>query len=176
MLALALAATSHAHADVMPPGKVGGLVGLRNGVGATDGEIGFGWAVGVEASWQPMGLDQRLGWGVNWSLLWAYFGDEAGARITRTLDLLELDVGGRLRLALRPGHPQIVFVGAGAGLIGANAPHTADQGRTDYGVYAAVGAEHGMWGIMHVTLELRTGFLGTEPTLATGLLGVGVSL
>ena len=152
------------------------LFGLRNGVGPTDGKIGFGWAIGVDAAWQPMGPDQRVGWSVNWSLLWAYFGEEAGARVTDTLDLLELDIGGRLRVAPRVGHPQYVFGGAGAGLIGANAPHSADQGRTDYGVYGAIGVEQGLWNTLLLTLELRTGFLGSEPTLATGLLGIGASL
>lgn len=171
-----LGAPATTHAEPLPPGKLGMVTGVRNGVGPTDGEIGYGWTFGFEAAWQPMGPEQRLGWGINWTLLWAYFGAESGARITETLDLLELDLGGRLRLAPQLGRPLYVTLGAGAGLMRANAPLPPDNTRSTFGAYGSLGVEHGLWGTLLLSLELRTGFIGSEPTLATGLVGVGVSL
>lgn len=175
-LAVTTAIAAPARADDLPPSRLSLLGALRHGTGEVSSSIGYGESIGLEASWQPMAVGQRLGWGVAWSLLWSWFGDQPAARITGSLDLLELDLTLRLRFAPTPSPGRVLTVGIGGELLRSNERLPPDDDRAYLGPFAEIGYEHLAWGAVTATIHVRLGPLGTGPTIATALLGIGVAL
>jgi len=169
-------ATSAARADDLPPSRLSLLGALRHGTGEVSSSIGYGESIGLEASWQPMAVGQRLGWGVAWSLLWTWYGDQPAARITGSLDTLELDVALRVRFAPTPSPGRVLTVGIGGMLLRSNERLPPDDERAYLGPFGEIGYEHLAWGAVTATIHVRLGPVGTGPTIASALLGIGVAL
>lgn len=173
--ALALAAATPARAEDLPPSRLSLLGGLRHGTSQVANDIGYGWTMGLEAAWQPMAVGQRLGWGLSWSLLWSWFGAQPAARISGTLDLIELDVAMRVRFAPTPTPGRVLTLGAGGMLLRSNERLPPDDKRDYLGPYVELGYEHLAFGSFTATIHVRLGPL-TGPTIGSALLGIGVAL
>lgn len=159
-----------AHADTMPSGRLAGVGGIRTGTSSLGDAFGLGVLYGIEASWEPMPDGRRLGYAVHWNVLFGDFGSDPAA-ITGELDILEMNLGARLRLA--PQDPATsIFLGAGAALLRANAPLPPDDERTYVGGFGGLGVEQLAWRRALVTLELRYGVIGGPGSISV-LLGVG---
>jgi len=165
-----------ARADDLPPSRLSLIGALRHGTGTVSDDIRYGESIGIEAAWQPMSVGQRLGWGIGWSLMWSWFGDQPAARITGSLDLLELALALRVRFAPTPSPGRVLTVGGGGMLLRSNERLPPDDERSYLGAFAEVGYEHLAWGALTLTLHVRLGPVGTGPTLASAVLGVGVAL
>jgi hypothetical protein len=169
----AQSADTHANAIDLGMRLVGGL---RHGTGTVSNDIGFGESIGLEAAWQPMSVGQRLGWAVSWSLLWSWFGSQPAARITGTLDLIELDLAVRARFAPTPVPGRILTVGVGGMLLRSNERLPPDDRRNYLGAFVEVGYEHLAYGTMTGTLHVRLGPVPSGPTIVSALLGIGIAL
>jgi hypothetical protein len=170
------AAPRAAAAEELPSSALTVLGGVRKGASEVSDDIGYGWSIGLAATWQPMTVGQRLGWGIGWSLMWSWFGHEPASRITGTLDLIELDLVLRARFAPTPSPGRILTVGAGAMLLRANERLPPDDDRSYIGPFVEVGYEHLVYGALTGTLHLRLGPLGNGPSIASAILGIGVVL
>jgi len=156
-------------ADDLPPGKLGLVIGLRNGVGELADSYGLGIVYGIEAAWQPMSAVRRIGLAVHWSVLWGDF-DLLGAlgrdsaSLTGSVEWLELDAGFRLRVAPRAGIGRYLTFGAAASLLRSNVPLPPDDKRSYVGPSAGLGVEqYFASGKILVSAEVRYGIIGTGP-------------
>jgi hypothetical protein len=139
-LATLAAAPAAAAADPMPTGRISAHGGLKAATGAFAARLGLGWALGVEAAYQPMRPDQSIGLGLSWSTTWSYYG-EGSARVSDSLSMLELQAGLRARVPLGARRSQVLFLGGGASLVRTNEPPVVDGDRAYLGAWAAAGVE-----------------------------------
>jgi hypothetical protein len=165
-----------ARAEDLPPARLALVGALRHGTSTVSDDIRYGWGIGVEAAWQPMSVGQRLGYAVSWSLLWSWFGDEPAARITGTLDLIELAITLRARFAPTPSPGRVLTVGGGAMLLRSNERLPPNDERAYIGPFVELGYEHLAWGSFTATIHLRLGPVANGPPILSGLLGLGVAL
>ena len=170
VLALVIALPAPARADVMPSGRLSGVGGIRTGTQSLDDAFGLGVMYGIEAAWEPMPDGRRISYALHWNVLFGDFGADPAA-ITGELDILEMGLGARLRLA--PRDPaRSLFLGGGAALLRANAPLPPDDKRSYVGGFAGLGLEQLAWKRALLTFELRYGLIG-GPGSVSVLLGVG---
>src|SRR5690606_3189419 len=106
-------------------------------------------------------LHQRFSLGGFWAVRRSWFGEDETS-IAGALDLIELDFGGRLRVALERGAPRFMVLGAGASLMRANVPLPPDDARHYLGPYGSVGFEVYVEGFL-IGLEARYGMLALGP-------------
>lgn len=173
LLAVMLAAPPSAHAqraDALPSGRIGASVGVRQGMAGRGGD--FGIMAGIEAGYHPTRLDQRFSLGGFWAVRRSWFGEDQGS-IAGALDLIELDFGARLRVALERGAPRFVVLGAGASLLRPNVPLPPDDESTYVGPYASLGFEFYFHEVL-IGLEARYGLLALGPGSFSLLGGVSV--
>ena len=167
---LALLVATPAAADPVPSGRLSAVGGIRTGTGSLDDSFGLGALYGIEAAWEPLPEGRRLGYGIHWNVLFGDFGSDPAA-ITGDLDILEMGLGARLRIA--PADPaRSLFLGGGVALLRANAPLPPDDERSYIGGFAGLGIEQLAWSRALLTLELRYGLFGGPGSLSV-LLGVG---
>jgi hypothetical protein len=170
-LALVMLTTASARADVMPKGRLAAIGGIRNGTQSLNDAFGMGAVYGVEASWEPLGDRQKLGYAILWNVLFCNFGSDPAA-ITGSLDEVEMNLGARLRFA--PRDPaRTLFLGGGAALLRANAPLPPDDKRAYIGGFGGFGVEQLAFGKALITLEFRYGLIGNGPGSLSVLLGIG---
>jgi hypothetical protein len=170
VLVLVAALAAPARADVMPSGRLSAVGGIRTGTQSLDDAFGLGVMYGIEAAWEPMPDGRRLGYAIHWNVLFGDFGADPAA-ITGELDILEMGLGLRLRIA--PRDPtRSLFLGGGAALLRANAPLPPDDERSYLGGFAGVGLEQLAWKRALLTFEIRYGLFG-GPGSVSVLLGVG---
>lgn len=169
-LLVGLAPLASAHADTMPSGRLAGVGGIRTGTSSLDDAFGLGVLYGIEASWEPMPDGRRIGYAIHWNVLFGDFGSDPAA-ITGELDILEMNLGARVRLAPRDPATSLFF-GGGAAVLRANAPLPPDDERSYVGGFGGVGVEQLAWRRAVVTLELRYGVIGGPGSISV-LLGVG---
>ncbi len=173
-LAVLLGLAAPAVADTVPSGRISAIVGLRNGTGGLDDSFGLGVMYGVEAAWEPLRDEQKLGYVIHWNVLFGNFGSDPAA-ITGSLDILEMNLGARLRIA--PKDPaRTLFIGGGAALFRANAPLPPSNERSYVGGFAGFGVEQLAWSRALLTLEIRYGIIGPGPNSVSVLLGVGLGV
>ena len=159
-----------ARADVMPSGRLSAVGGIRTGTQSLDDAFGLGVLYGIEAAWEPMPDGRRISYALHWNVLFGDFGADPAA-ITGELDILEMGLGARLRLA--PSDPaRSMFLGGGAALLRANAPLPPDDERSYLGGFVGLGLEQLAWKRALLTFELRYGLIG-GPGSVSVLLGVG---
>jgi hypothetical protein len=175
-LAIGMSGAPAARAEDLPPGRIAVVGGLRHGTSGVADDIGLGWSFGIEAAWQPMTVGQRLGYAVSWSLHWAWFGDQPAARITGSLDMIQLDAAFRVRLAPTPAPGRCLTLGLGGTLLRASERIPPDDDRSYLGPFAELGYEHLAFGSFTATLHFRLGPIATGPTILSALFGIGIAL
>lgn len=145
--------------DELPAGRIGASVGVKQGTGGLGGD--FGVVAGIEAGYHPTRLDQRFSVGGFWAVRRSWFGED-DTSIAGALNLIELDFGGRLRVALERGAPRFLVLGGGASLLRANVPLPPDDSRHYVGPYGSLGFELYVNDIL-IGLEARYGLLALGP-------------
>jgi hypothetical protein len=177
LLALVLfsvAGAGTAHAEPFPNGRLSAVGTSRWGTGGLADELGFGWGVGFEAGYYPMGPDQRLGWGVSWSTMLSFYGD-GSSRVADQLALVEMDAGVRLRAALGARGRLVLFGGGGGALLRLNEPVTRNGDRSQVEPWGAAGLEFPVFGgVVGVSLRYGTivdgsGTIGLELSYGRGV-------
>jgi hypothetical protein len=153
------AARAQREDGALPTGRIGASVGVKQGAGSLGSDFGF--VAGIEAGYHPTRLDQRFSLGGFWAVRRSWFGDNPRS-ISGGLDLIELDFGARLRVALERGAPRFMVLGAGASLLRANVPLPPDDERHYVGPYASMGFEFYFHDIL-IGLEGRYGLLALGP-------------
>jgi hypothetical protein len=143
----------------LPAGRIGASVGVKQGTGGLGGD--FGVVAGIEAGYHPTGVDQRFSLGGFWAVRRSWFGED-DTSIAGALNLIELDFGGRLRVALERGAPRFLVLGTGVSLLRANVPLPPDDQRHYVGPYGSLGFELYVNGIL-IGLEGRYGLLALGP-------------
>ncbi len=175
-LAALVVAPSSSRADDLPAGTLGAVLGAQAGTSGAYTSLGVGVAYGLAAAWQPMSDEQRIGWGVRWSVLFGYFPDAASAPVSGVLRLVELDVVGRLRIAPTAQPGRYLTVGVGGSLLRSNEPIMPDNRRAFVGPIATFGYEHNAWGSALLGVDVRYGLIETGPTSIGLLVYVGTAL
>ncbi|HUQ04224.1 MAG TPA: hypothetical protein VM261_17110 [Kofleriaceae bacterium] len=142
--AAAVAAPGVASADPLPAGRLSVLGSARNGTGGLADELGFGYAFGVEAGYQPMGPTQRVGWGASWSTQFSRYGS-GSARVADQLKMVEMDLGLRARVVMGARRRLVLHVGGGGALLRTNEPVVVNRDRDQVGYWGSAGVEFGLW-------------------------------
>jgi hypothetical protein len=163
LLVLLLVGT--ASADPLPPGALQGSFGMESGTGADSHRVGYGYAIGVAASWQPMSTLKRLGWSVRWSTL---FGESLANADAARIDtfhtvLMDLTVGMRFRPWDDPS--RYLTVRGGAQLFRSNQQleQTPPRDRRDFaGGIATVGLEQYVKSLFLFSVDVRYGMFGGD--------------
>jgi hypothetical protein len=158
-MAVAMPSARAQREDELPAGRIGASVGVKQGTGGLGGD--FGVVAGIEAGYHPTKLDQRFSLGAFWAVRRSWFGED-DTSIAGALNLIELDFGGRLRVALERGAPRFLVLGTGASLLRANVPLPPDDERHYVGPYGSLGFELYVNGIL-IGLEGRYGLLALGP-------------
>lgn len=175
-LVLAIFGAPTAHAEELPAGSIGAVLGVQAGASGSADALGVGVVYGLTAAWQPMTDEQRLGWGVRWSVRFGYFPDSSSAAVSDVLRLVELDAVARLRVALTARAGRTLTAGAGVSLLRANEPVLPDLRRAFAGPIATMGYEHMAWGAALLAIDVRYGIIETGPTSIGLLVSIGTAL
>ncbi len=172
-IGMAVAAWTPAAADPLPPGRLSAVLGARNGTGGLAGELGMGYALGVEAGFMPMGPTQNVGWGATWSTQFSWYGD-GSARVADQLAMVEMDLGLRARIVLGTRRRLVGHVGGGGALLRLNEPVVRDGDRDQVGPWGTAGVEFGgvgfVWGfaLRYATIIDGSGTIGLQLTVGRG--------
>ncbi len=148
----------------LPAGRFGLATGIRQNTGAVGADYGFGFLLGVEAGYQPSLAGRRYSLGANWGLLWGRFGADNPALVNDLLIVLEMNFGGRLRLAIDENSPRFVFLGVGGTVLRTNFPVDPGNRRSHFGPYVSVGLDQYLSSEFLVALEARYGVIASGPT------------
>jgi hypothetical protein len=174
MRAVALAillVAAPAAADSLPSGMIGPVLGGRQGVGAVEPQFGLGAVLGVEAGWQPMRAQQRVGVALRWRTLFSGYWSNDASNVAGDLRVIEMDFGVYARFALG-AQARYFDLGGGWSVLRANVPLPPDDVRTYEGPYAGFGLEQYLSTSTSVMFELRAGELLVGPTTLSALIGV----
>lgn len=173
-VAAIIALGAPAAAEPLPPGSLGVVVGAASGTGIDANRLGFGYQIGGQAAWQPMATENRIGWGLKWSVAFGTMYDAGAARVGDTLKTLHMDL--MLGLRLRPGQnpSRYLTLRAGGQLLRANqvVPVPPKMERAFVGAVASVGLDQYAYGFLF-NLDVRVGQIGTGPTIIALVLGAG---
>lgn len=175
-LMLATVGVSSARAEDLPAGSIGAVLGVQAGASGSADALGVGVVYGLTAAWQPMTDEQRVGWGVRWSVRFGYFPDSSSAAVSDVLRLVELDAVARLRVALTARAGRTLTAGAGVSLLRTNEPVLPDLQRAYAGPIATIGYEHLAWGAALLAIDVRYGIIETGPSSIGLLVSIGTAL
>ena len=170
-LATVTALVGSANADTLPSGMIGPVIGGRQGIGDVEQQFGLGAVWGVEAGWQPMRAQQRVGRALRWRTLFSGYWSADSSNVAGGLRVIEMDLGGYLRFALG-GRARYVDLGAGASVLRANVPLPPSDSRVYEGLFGELGLEQYVDTSTSVSFALRVGELGWGPTTISALIGV----
>jgi hypothetical protein len=170
-LVAAAAAPAPAAADPMPTGRVSAQVGLKAATGSFAARMGLGYALGLEAAYQPLRPDQSLGLALSWFTTWSYFG-EGSARLGDSLSMLELGGGARVRVPLGVRRRQVLFLGGGLAILRLSEPALEGGDRSYVGPWATGGVEGVLFGVQ-LGLEARYVVTATDDGTVAFLLSAG---
>lgn len=151
------------HADPLPPGSLGMTVGLVSGTGADAKNLGFGYLLGGQATWQPMSTERRIGWSAKSNVLFGTMYSADAARINDQLLTLQFDLmlGVRIRAGDNPS--RYVTLRAGGALFRANQVIPPEMFRAFAGGVASVGLDQYISGWLF-NVDVRYGLIGTGPS------------
>jgi len=171
VVALLVLVAAPAAAQTVPRGRMAAMIGVRNGTRALGSDFGLGVLYGVQAAWEPMLEGSHFGYAVQWEVLRGDFFSDPAA-ITGGLEILEMSLGARLRVA--PRDPaRTIFLGGGGSLLRSNAPLPPDEERAYIGGFAGGGVEQLIGRHLLLTVEVRYGMIGNGPGALSVMLGVG---
>jgi hypothetical protein len=171
LVAAALALAAPAAADGLPSGFIGPIIGVRAGVGSVQSQFGLGALWGVEAGWQPMRPQQRVGLALRWRTIFSGYYSADPSNLATDLRVIEMDAGayGRFAVGRKGGY---FDVGAGWSVLRANVPLAPRDQRSYTGPYAAVALEKFVSDSTSASFELRVGELALGPATWSAIFGL----
>ncbi|MCX5743901.1 MAG: hypothetical protein NT062_15535 [Proteobacteria bacterium] len=179
LVLVATLASGRAHADQLPPGSLGLVMGGVSGTNADSKRIGFGYYAPLYppsfiAAWQPMSSEQRVGWAVRWSTLFGTLYTGNTARITTNLLTIQMDL--TLGIRVRPGvdPSRYVTLRAGAELFRTNQEIPPINERAFFGPIASVGFEQYKWGFLF-DFDLQYGLIAGGPQMLAFMVGASIT-
>lgn len=176
---LACALARSASADPLPPGSLGLVFGVVSGTSADASRIGFGYYAPLyppsfSAAWQPMSTEQRVGWAIRWSTLFATHYNSDAARITAQLLTLQMDL--TLGIRVRPGvdPSRYVTLRGGLELLRANQQIPPKNERSFFGPIASIGIEQYAFGFLF-DVDVQYGMIVNGPTEIALVFGASLT-
>ena len=166
---------STAHADPLPPAHAGLAMLISHGGGTSANDLGTGVGAAIQAGWQPMTTEQRLGWVVRWGWSRNLYGDAPAAPVTRDLELTELEMTVGARLAPTAAAGRYLTARVGAALLRSNESIPPDDTRSYVGPLGYVGYEQAFVGPIDVSIELRYSLITAGPSQVSACIGLGWS-
>ena len=166
-LAMVVAAAGAAHAQDAPSTRIGVLLGARANVGALGTRYAVGPMIGIEAGLMPTWF------GVIWSLQWSFLPSTDARNVDDNLELFDLELGARARLAMPGGLPGNLWTQLGFELLRASVPLEPDLDTNYYGPTVRVGAELVLSNVI-VSLGTGYGLVGGGPSGLKIMLFVGI--
>lgn len=174
-LAVALGAPAKAAGQErkeLPAGRFGVVLGVRQGLGQLGEDFGFGGVGGIEAGYHPSAVGRRFSFGVQWSVLWSWFGYDDIASVAGSLTMIELGAGARLRVVIDEETPRFLTLGVGGNLLRTNVPIQPADDRNYLGLCFALGTEQLVFDALMLGFEARYNKLPSGPGSISIVLGV----
>jgi len=172
VIAMLLAAGA-AHAEPLPAGSIEVVAGATSGAGADAKQLGFGYVIGAEASWQPMSTERRLGYALRWSTLFGGLYDGTAENVNPPLRTVQMDVTAGVRFRPWTTRRRYLTARAGVGLLRTNDPVDGTD-RTFVGPAAAVGLDQ-YFGTLVLGIDVRYALVAYGPEQLALVLRIGVA-
>jgi len=171
LILIALALTpGAAAAEKLPSGKIGLLMGVRQGLGEL-GHFSLGPTGGVEAGWQPTNTDRRFSFGVAWSVLWGYQWPGTSSQNASSLASREMALGLRVRILVSHDSPAFLAFHAAASTLRTSVPVPPDDKRSYWGGFVGFGGEAYLAGRYLLEVQGRVSQIVGGPTSLILLVG-----
>lgn len=174
VVAIALPARAQA---ALPSGSLGIMFGAGGGTGRYARSLGLGYyQFGAQAAWQPMTIEQRIGWSLKWSFVFGTMYNAESARIDLYLRTLQMDFLAGLRI--RPGQSALRYLALRGGLelLRANEPIRPDGQRAFVGPVASAAIEQYAFGAVLFNVDVRYGMIGSGPSAIALFAGASISV
>ncbi len=170
-LVMLAALATPALAEPLPPGRIGLQASIMRGTFADAERLGFGYAVGAQAAWQPMATERRFGWSAKWSFLYGWLYDAGAARVGDQLKALSMDL--MLGIRIRPGvNPsRYLTLHGGAELLRTDQAIPPSMHRAFVGGVASIGLDQYKWSMV-LSVEVKVSQIGTGPTTIALVFGL----
>jgi hypothetical protein len=174
IVAVAVACATSAAAEPLPSGAIGAAGGAISGTGADAKRVGFGYTFGGQASWQPMKTEQKIGYSLRWSLMFASLQQGSAAQIIDRLRTVQMDatLGIRFRPWVSPS--RYLTVRVGGELFRSNQPVPPENRRAFVGAIGSVGYDQ-YFGRVLLSVDARFGPFGPGPNEAALIFGLSVA-
>ncbi|MDB4953915.1 MAG: hypothetical protein JWO36_1484 [Myxococcales bacterium] len=158
-----------AHSEPLPSGAIGGAIGGVSGTGPDAKRIGFGYQVGIQASWQPTSTERKIGWTLRGALLFGQLYTGSAPQIDPTIRTVQMDltIGARFRPWATPS--RFLTLRGGAELLRTNEPIPPLNSRAFLGGIASVGFDQYAFGFLF-SIDVRYGLIATSGPSELGLL------
>ena len=172
LVAIVVLAATRAHAEPLPPGSIGGAFGGVSGAGVDAKRIGYGYQVGLMASWQPMKTERKFGWTFRGALLFSQLYNGTAAQIEPTIKTVQMDVTVGVRFRPWASPSRYLTLRAGGELLRANEKIPPLDQRAFLGGIGSVGFDQYAYGFLF-SVDVRYGLLGNGPGELALLIGIG---
>lgn len=148
----------------LPRGRIGLILGMRQGVGALGNAFTYGPIGGVEAGY-VFDIPGMTRWSVGsvWSVLWGRFWPDDATVTAGNLDVREINLGLHVRRTMGPDVPRFLAFSLGVSLLRSNVPIPPDSSRDYVGPYASIGVEQYVAGTYLIGVQIRYGIFATGP-------------
>jgi hypothetical protein len=172
LVAIVVLAATRATAEPLPSGAIGGAFGGVSGAGADAKRIGFGYQVGLQASWQPTSTERKWGWTLRGTTLFSQLYGGTAAQIESTIRTVQMDLTVGLRFRPWATPSRYLTLRAGGELLRANEPLPPLEQRAFIGGIGSIGFDQYAFGFLF-SVDVRYGLIGSGPSELGLLIGIG---
>jgi hypothetical protein len=176
---VAASPVSIVHAEPLPSGSIGLVIGAVAGTGGDASRLGVGYVeppFSFQASWQPMTTERRVGWTARWTTL---FSTQLGASAaTAASDLKTTQMDLTLGARIRPGESarRYVTLRGGGAFFRANQAIPPKMQRAFVGPTASIGLQQYFLGTrLLVDVDIRYGLIEVGPTGIAMTIGLSIA-
>jgi hypothetical protein len=173
------ALSGRASAEPLPSGTIGPVFGILSGTGADAKRIGYGvYPFGMQASWQPMTTEQNRGFTIRWSTMFGRLYSGSAAQIDDVLLTVQMDLMVGIRYRPWSSPRRYLTLRLGSEILRSNqpiprSPDDDTKQRNFIGGVASVGYDQYFGGFLMWNVDVRFGVVGTGPSQASVLVGIG---
>ncbi len=161
--AIVCALAAPGRANPLPPGALQLAGAVEGGTGVDNKRLGEGYAIGAQASWQPMSSEQSIGWAFRWSTMFGKNYRASAARIDDVLRTVTMDLTAGVRLRPWTTPRRYLTFRAGFSLLRSNQEIAPSNDRDFVGPIASAGIDQYAYGSFLVSLDVRYGMISNGP-------------